>query len=429
MLFYTSVFKNTLAQGAGKAVTIIFALFITAIITRSLGVEGYGKYTFITAFVLLFGNIADWGTSIISVREASSNVKSQPNIYGSVTLFRLFLSILALLFANLAVRLNPSWYDLVLPTTLASLVLVALSLKTSINMVFQTSLRFNYSVLVEIFASVSFLVCILLLPQKLDNILFGWLVSTLLATLLGYILTLKITKYVWGLDFIVIRKIAKAALPAGALFLVFTIYNRIDTLILQNYAGAGAVGVYGLAYKIHDNLVMGAAFLMNSLFPALSQNFSDNKLPELKNLYQKSFDFLFIASAVLFISIYAVAPFLINILGGSSFSESLGPLRILLIATAISYFNHLTGYSLLAFGKQKLSLFIAAFALSLNIILNIIFIPFYSYYAAAWATVATEGVVLILSSIVIRNTIGIYPSLSSWIKTIMYLAKISIKKI
>jgi len=74
-------------------------------------------------------------------------------------------------------------------------------------------------------------------------------------------------------------------------------------------------------------------------------------------------------------------------------------LRILVFATFIAYFNHLTGYSLIALGKQKVSLIVAIIALVWNVSLNLIFIPRYSYLAAAAITIATEGLVLILTSV------------------------------
>jgi len=325
------------------------------------------------------------------------------------------------LLANIAIRLNPSWDTLAIPTTIASVVLIGLSLKTSFGIVFQTKLRFDLSVWVEILASSIFLIFILVFPNGLNAVLYSWILSTFLASILAFLLASKLTKYIWVINTAIVKKIFKEALPAGALFLVFTIYNRIDTIILQSFSGSDAVGIYGLAYKMHDNFVMGAAYFMNSLFPILSLSFSQKRLGELKNIYQKSFDLLFVGSLVLFISIFSLAPLLVNILGGSDFSESVGVLRILLLATVIAYFNHLTGYSLIAFGKQRLSLAIAATALTINVLANWIFIPTFSYKAAAWITVATEGLVLLLSSIVVAKTIGMYPSLFSWPKTLLSL--------
>lgn len=422
---FRKVALNTIIQGGGKAAALLFSLITTGILTRSLGVGGYGAYAFITAFILLFGSISDWGTNIIAVREASQKKDLQPAIFGSVTFFRLILSFAGLVLLNLAIRANPAWDKFVGPATVGSFVLLALSLKTSVGIVFQTFLRYEFSVMVEIFASLVFLTLILFMVSRgLSGVMLSWLLATALASLLGLIFARGLSPIFWGLNTKIIKRIFWEAAPAGALFLFFNLYNRIDTIILQYFQGEGAVGIYGLAYKIHDNLVLSAAFLMNAMFPLLSAGFAKmgNKA-DLKNYYQKVFDLLLGGGLVVFLIFFAVSPAVVKILGGDQFLPSVGTLRILLFATVIAYFNHLTGYSLIAFGRQKTSMFIAFAALIFNILANIIFVPLYSFTAAAVVTIATEFLVLILSTFAIKRAAGISPSLFSFPKTWLSLAR------
>lgn len=426
-MVFRSVLKNTIAQGVGKLFTLILSLVTTAILARSLGASGYGAYTFITALVLFFGTISDWGTNIIAVREAAKEKKKQSQIFGSIVLFRLFLAAVSLVLLNLLIRLRPDWQPLVFATTVASLVLIALSFKTSFNVVFQTLLRFEKSALVESLSSALFLIFVFLGLQSgrgLPAVMFGWVLATLGASLLGLFFARRLAKIDWTLNKKIVRSLFWEALPAGALFLVFNLYNRVDTIILEYFRGSFDVGIYGLAYKVHDNLVLGAAFLMNAMFPVLSRAFGKITLQEkLKDYYQKTFDLLLLASFSVGILTFILAPLLIRVLGGEDFSLSVLPLRILVLATMVSYFNHLTGYSLIAFGRQRASLLIAVLALTLNVVANILFVPKYSYLASATITIATEGFVLLLSTLVIWRTVGILPSLFSFPKTILLLFK------
>jgi O-antigen/teichoic acid export membrane protein len=423
---FREVFKNTLFQSIGKIVTLALSIYITKVLASSLQPSGYGDYTFITAFILLFGVIADWGTNIISVREASRQEDKQPQIFGTSTLFRLILSLSTILLANIIIRSNPQWSNLVFPTFVASGVLVALSLKTSFGIVFQTLLRYEYSSIVEIISSISFLFFVLLavkLNFGLVGVLSGWVLATLIAALLGLLLSKKLTSFEWKLDLKIIKAIFWQALPAGALFIVFTIYNRIDTIFLEHYWGSSAVGLYGLAYKVHDNLVLGAAFLMNSMFPYIARSYNQKDWASLKSQYQKAFDLIIISSTILLISVFIFAPSIIKFLGGDLYEEATPLLRLLVIATTIAYFNHLTGYTLIALGKQKSSLYIALGALVLNIIANFVFVPVYSYVASSIITIATEGFVLVLSSIAVARAVGFAPSLTSFPKTLFTLIK------
>lgn len=414
------VAKNTLAQIAGKITTILLSIVTTALLARFLGRSGYGEYTFIISFVLLFGNISDWGTNMITVREAAKDKINQPVIFGNSAVFRLILSLFSIILLNMAVHVNPNWQSLVQPTTIASFVLLGLSLKTSALIVFQTLLKFENATVVEILSSAIFLLGVLLITNKsgLTGVMFVWVIATFIAAALGIYFAKRLSPISLKVDWKVIKTIFLEAIPTGALLITFTIYNRIDMVILQSYQGSDAVGVYGLSYKIHDNLVFGAAFLMNSLFPFYAKQFSNGDKLELKNCYQKTFDVLLTAAIFIIVLTFVFAPLMIQIIGGPEFTQSVGVLRILIFATFISYFNHLTGYSLIAFGKQRTSLVIAIAALFFNIVFNLLFVPKYSYNASAVITIATEGLVLLLSSIAIWKSIKVVPSLFLFPKTI-----------
>ena len=106
------VAKNTLAQGFGKIITILFSVLTTALLVRLLNNQGYGVYTFIVSLVLLFSNISDWGTSIISVRRVSQDRDKQSQIFGNIIILRLLLSVASVLLLNFIIRLNPEWKDM-----------------------------------------------------------------------------------------------------------------------------------------------------------------------------------------------------------------------------------------------------------------------------------------------------------------------------
>jgi O-antigen/teichoic acid export membrane protein len=110
---------------------------------------------------------------------------------------------------------------------------------------------------------------------------------------------------------------------------------------------------------------------------------------------------LAVGGGVMLIGVLITAPWLIQILTQKrfgEFTEAVGVLRILAVAIFLAYFNHLTGYTLVALSQQKKYLKVPILALIFNIGLNFLLIPKYSYWAAAWVTVATEGLVLIVTA-------------------------------
>ena len=81
------------------------------------------------------------------------------------------------------------------------------------------------------------------------------------------------------------------------------------------------------------------------------------------------------------------------------------------------------GYTIIALRKQAKSFYIAGLALGFNLTVNLVFIPLFSYKAAAVNTVLTEGLVLVLSSIVVYKKLAWFPRLTSFPKTLIDIIK------
>lgn len=428
---------NTLVQGFSKFVSILCSILLTILLTRLLGKDGFGVYTFITAFILLFGTISDWGTSITTVREASKDPEKSKQIFVNAAVGRFILSVLVFLIINLLIRIKSEWSSLVDSATIASFVILALSIKSSAGMVFHSFQRLELSSLMEIVSSVLFLIFVFLLLGRnasVDGVMVAWVMSTLLSAVLGILILQKYFNSILStciglvnqksLSNFFKNKFFKEALPAGFLFVLSTVYNRIDILILQFIKGSEAVASYGLSYRVYDQVILVAAFLMTSLFPVFAKSFADKNDNNLRVYYQRAFDVLVFVGIVLMALLFIGSPVVIGVLGGGVFSESIGVLKILSFAILPAFVNHLTGYSLLAFGKQKLSLFVALFALTVNIALNLLFIPLYSYVASAYITVVTETIVLIISFITVSKILKFTPNFLSFPSTLLMINRL-----
>ena len=422
----SQVAKNTSVQILGRVVVVIATVITTAILTRFLGASGYGNYIFITSFVALFTAISDWGTGIISIREAAKESKGGEKVFGNALVLRFIFALASFLAVNLLARILPQFQDLILVATIASVLLFLHSFRTSFHIVFQAKLRFENQALAEVLISTTFLLFLFLplsIGLNLPWVMLFLVIANLLGTALALILARRLTRFDLGLEKPILRKILSASIPTGALLLIFSIYNRIDIFILQAIKGSVSVGIYGLAYKIHDNLILGAAFLMAALFPLLSRYAADlNSKTKLAVIYQKTFDVLFLLGGGMVFIFFIFAPLIIKAVGGEEFFESILVLRILVFATLLAYFNHLTGYTLIALGKQRASLTVAVVALIWNVGLNLVFIPRYSSLAAAGVTVATEGLVLFLTSFYLAKTFNLKPSLT-FPKTLVEIIK------
>ena len=410
MSFFRLIFRNTVLQTSAKVVSIFCSVFLTYFLGNKLGESGYGVYVLVMTIILFFGTVADWGTTFISVREASmSSSKANRNlVFSTAFTVRFLLSILAFILVNIMVRLNSAWAGLVVPTTVASFILPLLSLKTSFGIVFQTILRFDFSALVEVFSTLVFFglaVFFVVSGFGLTPVMASWGFSTFLGLVLGFVWARRfLGPFAWSLQ--TALKMLREAAPTGALLVVFSVYNRLDILVLQHFYPGAAVGNYGLAYKIYETLGLGASYIMNVVFPILSAVYvKDGLKGAFGSYFFKAFGFLSVLAVGLSLGVFFLAPFLPGIFQGK-FVGSVTSLQILSVALLFSYLNHLTGYTLIAIGKQRASLLIACVALLVNLLGNFSFIPRYSLIASSYMTIATEALVLVLSSVALWFTIG-----------------------
>jgi len=405
---------NTVVQILGKVASTSLGLLIVVILTRSLGRENYGVLTFASVFVTMFGTLADWGITLITVREASRGGNQAKEIIGNVLVIRLILAAVAAVAAVAAIHLLPYSPMIRFLVALNSLVLIALSIKTSFQIIFNVKLAMHNWAISEFSANALTIFLILFLVKtglSLEGIVVAYLAGDVLAAVVAAFLGYRLLPLRYSLVAKTTKFLLLESLPMGAILVVFTIYNRIDTVILSLFKGNGAVGLYGIAYRVYEVLVLGAAYFANAVLPLISRLAKDDH-KRLGEVYRRCFVVLLLMGLAVAIGNLLLAPLAVMILGGNDFVEAVVPLRILSLALLVSYFNHINGYTLIALGRQWQSFFIAIAALSVNVGLNLWLIPYFSYNGAAAVTFVTEGMILVFSLVIIKREVGVLPAFS-----------------
>lgn len=434
MVLSQKIAFNTLVQIVSKITTVVFGLLTTILLTAYLGREGYGDYMYVISLVVIFGAFADWGTATIGVREAAREGEGQGRLLANVIFVRFVLAFLAALFLILAsffIPLQTVNQTLVRQgILLGSLILILFATKASFGVVFQTKLQMEKLAVADILAS--FLILLLTwlfiyLNQGLLMLLSAIILASLVGVTVAAILARRTVKFDFRFDKKFIKKLIVESLPMGAVLLLFTVDNKIDTVMLGSIKGSGSVGIYAIAYRVYDVLVLGAAYFMNALLPVLSRQAEKNKGSGVVGIYQKAFDVLLLMALLVVFFTWFLAPLIVKILTQQrylEFADSVLVLRILSIALFLAYFNHLTGYTIVALGKQRPYFFVALFGLVFNVIANLVVIPIWSYQGAALVTACTEGLLLLITTIFIFRLLGIIPSFLKFPRTAIQLIKL-----
>lgn len=393
---------NTGVQILGKVVSVMVSLVTTGFLTRKLGSSIYGQYILITSLSVFFDSLADFGTSIIGVREAAKedSEAGRVKVWSNVAILRLMMAAFSL---GLGMILIFSWPDLRTiryEAVLAWSMMILTSLAGSLGIVWQTRIRMGAKVLVEVMFPTVFLICLWLFKGEIS-----------LAWVFGTYLVARVVTLIWGWwlgrgtidfkleDWKLIKKFFIMSWPMGVYLMVFSAYDRaIDSMMIRRFLGVNEVAWYGLAYKMYGVLIQPAFFLVSGIFPILSSNKKDNK-----KIFSLSAIVLLVSGITMMLAVWIFAPLMVYILAGSQYEPAVGVLRILMVALVFAYLGHLVGFTLVSKEGQKEMLGLGSVIMIFNFIGNLLVIPKFGIRGAAVVTAMTEALSLLLMSLRLRR--------------------------
>ncbi|MFH0905262.1 MAG: flippase [bacterium] len=385
---------NTLVQLIARAVTTVASFLVVGYLARYLGVEGYGQYTLIFAYLALFSVIVDFGFFLLQVREVTKYPDRASDILGNILSIKLLLSVVAFGGAYLAARVFYHDPVMIQGIAIGSVYQAALSLTLVPMSLFQAQLKMHKTAIVDIIARLSYLG--LVIWGIHHNVgLLGIILMISAINLAGFLVQLA---WAWPAtpitpkwDFKYWQEFLIEAWPMGLVGMLSVLYFRIDTVMLGAIKGEYAVGIYGPPYRVLEVVLTIPTMFMSSVFPVFTRALAESRERALK-IFSKSVGFLGIVGLPIAFGVMAVGtPFMI-MMAGADFAASGIVLKILIWAAAISFFGAVTNYSLIAAGRQKDLVWPYLVAAVFNIIANLIAIPHYSYIGAAIVTVVTEAI-------------------------------------
>jgi O-antigen/teichoic acid export membrane protein len=210
------------------------------------------------------------------------------------------------------------------------------------------------------------------------------------------------------------KAILKEALPISISAMLGYLYFKLDTIFLSiiplsgGLDNATVVGIYGSAYKVLEILLLVPAIFLGSVFPVMSR-FLESKDDRVGLLLQRSVEVMALFGFPVTLLLLIGAPQIISFVAGQAFMEAVVPLRILSLAILINYFSTVFTYTALTLNKQVSLIKIYLVAVVCNAVANYVFIPEYTYRAAAWVTFGTELIVLVFPCIVCVSALKFKP--------------------
>jgi len=404
---------NALFSAGARIIEMAIALVIIGLTTRYLGDGGFGDYIIVITFVYIFSVIADLGLYSIVVREISREGANEEKIINNAFTLRFVAGFFILGSAFFVSLIFPYSENVKMGIGIAAVGFWILSNIQVLMGLFQKHLAMDKVAIAEILGRVIQLLFVLTCIE-LDLGFLYIIFSIFLGAIFNFVLVLLFTsKYIkirLRFDFKFWKKILKQAYPLAVSAILVLIYFKLDTIFLSVMKTREAVGVYGLSYKILENLIFFPAMIVGLTMPIMSRYiFTDRN--KFKSVVQRTLNFLLIAVVPMIVGVVFISDEIIKLLGGGEgFKDSPFVLNILMMALGFIFLGALFSNIIIAANKQKILAQIYFIGMIFNIITNFIFIPRYSYFGAAATTVVTEILVTVLMILVVYRSIKFIPS-------------------
>ncbi|HKI79982.1 MAG TPA: oligosaccharide flippase family protein [Ignavibacteriaceae bacterium] len=190
-------------------------------------------------------------------------------------------------------------------------------------------------------------------------------------------------------------------LPIGISGIFNLVYDKIDIVILSAFLDFDKVAQYSVAYTVYRVALITFTVI---LFPAFNQfsRLADNYKVNTRLLMKYVLTTVLISVVVTVIFVFVVSG-LIPVFFGDKYDAAsliLVPLSFSIILWGL---NALSGVYLNGLGKFKNVMVATLTGMIFNIVSNIVLIPVYGVIGSVYATIATEGLILLTEVIFILN--------------------------
>jgi len=413
---------NTIISLASRILSTVGALLVIGITTRYLGQNGFGNYSTVLAFLYVFSVLADLGLYSITVREISKEGTDERTIVSHAFSLRFWSGLLIFGVAPFV-----AWFFPYPPMVKIGIALAAagqwfLSNAQVLMGVFQKYLKMEKAALAELGGRiVQFALVAVIVWQRFGffSIILAFSLSCLANFLLVLFFARKYVSFKIGWNPPHWKKLLTESFPLAISAVFVMIYFKLDTVMLSVMKPATDVGIYSIAYKILESLIFFPAMFVGLVMPLLSRHALANP-EEFKKVSQKSFEILLIFAVPLAVGGLLLSKSIIALVAGPGFEAASGVLKILIFATAVIFFGSLFSNMIIAIGRQRALAKIYGLGALVNLGVNLILIPRFSYWGAASSTLFTEALVTILMLAVISRSINFLPSF--WLATKILLA-------
>jgi O-antigen/teichoic acid export membrane protein len=401
-----SILKNTFALAIPNVLNPLVSFVLILVISRSLGVDGLGKYSLILSYFGIFSTVASLGLADLVVREAARRPQDTHRLFANAAVFGAVSSIAAMLGMNVVVVGLNYEREIVVASFVCSLALAASTGVLYAEAIFRAKERAEYVALCYVVENaIRVALCILLLWKGFGIValFYAFTGTRLMGALLMYVLYLRfLGRPAWKQDRQVWKLLAGQAATFASIAIFSTVHLSVDQIMLSKLKSIEAVGIYSAADRLLTICKTMPAAFAAAMLPFLTKAHAQGAA-QLQALVKKSVGYVMLTALPVVVGTAILADHFIELIYGAKFVYA-GPVLRLHIVSLIPFsLVLLLAQTLIATDNQAADLKINIVAACMNVILNLVFIPPLGVIGSVLATLVTIVAFYFLQNVYVKS--------------------------
>ncbi len=412
-----SIIKNISWLGFGNfLVKPVWFIFILVVAVQVLGAEGYGVFTAVLFLAAIANTFSDMGLSQYTTREVARHQDQATTFFSTVLPAKGLISLLSFSGAFVIGILLGYDQPKLMALLFAGFYVMAQGLTNHCRAYYRAFERMQYeafSVISEKVFVISLGLYLLLRVRTAEALLGGMALGMTFTLLLNIGWTHRhFAPFRFAyVDPSFFKKIFPIALPLGLASQFVVIYFRTDAVMIDAMVGESDAGLYGAAYRILEATVLTTVMVTTAVYPRLSRHFKAGRKTAFQLLFRQSaIGVTTIGLGITFILFVFPEWLMLLIKGDDTFLPAAGALMILAWVAPFMCMNNLMTVSLSAADDQRILAYILGCAALVNLLLNFIVIPRYSFYGACFSTLITEVIVTAFLVFRFKSQLNLWPA-------------------
>ena len=387
---------------------IITRLAMIPVIARYLGVDLFGFYALIMAISMSITPIANFGVERIVCRELSKNKFDGEIYFGTTVIVKSVLSLLLFFLAIPLILWFTPWNRAV---EFALIIAITEQLFFSMGQTYIAAVRAFERMEFDIYANsvhkISLFVLVLIaviLDLGFTSIFWARLASSTIFLLASIIFSYSFflePKFSFNSEYA--KHIIKESFPVAIYSLLLALIFKVDVFLLEWFGNQRDVALFEGPHRLASQMQILATSISFAIFPVLSRISNNNLNHSLQQYYRETYKLLFISGVLLAALLFLGGKSLITAIFGNEFTESAVSLQILSPIVVFLFIVILQTSFLIAINKQTLNLVAIGISLAINVILDILLIPIFSYIGASISTLISYFFLMVISANFVRK--------------------------